>query len=75
PEEKQEKDPNFEINQEVTVNNFAFEDLETKPTPRYNDGSLIEALDDIKVGRPSTFASTVKIIKDRQYVEVLDSNA
>ncbi len=36
---------------------------------RYSEGSLIEKLDDIKVGRPSTFATTVKIILNREYVK------
>ncbi|QDY88425.1 type I DNA topoisomerase [Mycoplasma anserisalpingitidis] len=61
-------DPNYELNQEVKVKEFKFSDHETKPSPRYTDGSLIEMLDKIKVGRPSTFATTVKIIKDREYV-------
>lgn len=42
----------------------------TKPPARYNDGSLIETLDNIGVGRPSTFATTVNILKDREYVKV-----
>ncbi|WP_027121510.1 type I DNA topoisomerase [Mycoplasma leonicaptivi] len=61
-------DPGYEINQVVNVENFNFEELETKPVPRYNDGTLIEKLDEIKVGRPSTFATTVKILKERNYV-------
>ncbi|BBU47516.1 type I DNA topoisomerase [Mycoplasmopsis felis] len=62
-------DPNYELNQIVDVEEFNFEDHETKPAPRYNDGTLIEMLDTIKVGRPSTFASTVNIIKERAFVE------
>ncbi|WP_416373952.1 DNA topoisomerase [Mycoplasmopsis felis] len=62
-------DPNYELNQIVDVEEFNFEDRETKPAPRYNDGILIEMLDTIKVGRPSTFASTVNIIKERAFVE------
>ncbi|VEU70407.1 type I DNA topoisomerase [Mycoplasmopsis glycophila] len=61
-------DPNYNLGQIVNVEEFVFEDHETKPAPRYNDGSLIEALDNIKVGRPSTFATTVKIIKERNFV-------
>ncbi|RIV16431.1 type I DNA topoisomerase [Mycoplasmopsis gallopavonis] len=62
-------DPDYKTGQEVSVEEFVFEDHETKPAPRYNDGSLIEALDNIKVGRPSTFATTVKIIRERNYVK------
>ncbi|TNK81672.1 type I DNA topoisomerase [Mycoplasmopsis pullorum] len=61
-------DPNYELNQVVPVEEFIFSDHETKPAPRYSEGALIEALDNIKVGRPSTFATTVKNIKDRLYV-------
>ncbi|ADE19475.1 type I DNA topoisomerase [Mycoplasma crocodyli] len=61
-------DPNYEINQKIKVNEYKFSDHQTKPRPRYTEGSLIEALDEIKVGRPSTFATTVKILKDREYV-------
>ncbi|WLP85324.1 type I DNA topoisomerase [Mycoplasma seminis] len=65
--ELEDINPNYEINDVIEVEDFIFEDKETKPAPRYNDGSLIEALDNIKVGRPSTFASTVQIVKDRRY--------
>ncbi|MEA4206154.1 type I DNA topoisomerase [Mycoplasma sp. 1199] len=68
--ESEQVDPNYEIDQEVKVDEFILCDHETKPAPRYNDGTLIEALDNIKVGRPSTFASTVQIVKDRRFVEL-----
>ncbi|WNM13288.1 type I DNA topoisomerase [Mesomycoplasma ovipneumoniae] len=42
---------------------------ETQPPARFNDGTLIEKLDDIKVGRPSTFAISVKKLKDHLYVQ------
>ncbi|MFV8483678.1 type I DNA topoisomerase [Mycoplasma sp. Z473B] len=72
--ETEDINPNYQVNQVVPVEEFIFEDHETKPTARYNDGSLIEALDNIKVGRPSTFAATVKIVKDRNFA-VKESNA
>ncbi|WP_084273314.1 type I DNA topoisomerase [Mycoplasmopsis iners] len=61
------QDPNFEIGQSVTVKEFNITNHFTLPPARYSEGSLIEALDNIKVGRPSTFASTVKIVLDREY--------
>ncbi|MFV8468755.1 type I DNA topoisomerase [Mycoplasma sp. MV126] len=72
--ESEDIDPNYQVNQVVPVKDFIFEDHETKPVARYNDGSLIEALDNIKVGRPSTFAATVKIVKDRNFA-VKEANA
>jgi len=41
----------------------------TKPKPRYTEASLISDLEDYGIGRPSTYASTIKTIKDRLYVE------
>jgi DNA topoisomerase-1 len=41
----------------------------TKPKPRYTEASLIKDLEDKGIGRPSTFASLVATIQDREYVE------
>ena len=41
----------------------------TKPKPRYTEASLIKDLEDKGIGRPSTFASLVGTIVDREYVE------
>jgi DNA topoisomerase-1 len=42
---------------------------ETTPPPRYNDASLIGALEEKGIGRPSTYASIISTIVDRGYVE------
>ncbi|WP_029608746.1 type I DNA topoisomerase [Mycoplasma simbae] len=68
-EKEEVKDPNFSEGQEVNVNEFVLSAHQTQPPARYSEGSLIEALDNIKVGRPSTFASTVKIVLERLYAE------
>ena len=41
----------------------------TKPPPRYTEASLIKELERRGIGRPSTFATMVAIIKDRSYVQ------
>lgn len=41
----------------------------TKPPPRYNDASLVKALEDHGIGRPSTYAPTIRTIVTRDYVE------
>ena len=41
----------------------------SKPKPRYTEASLIKELEDKGIGRPSTFASLVETIQDREYVE------
>lgn len=44
----------------------------TQPPPRFNEGSLVRELEDEGIGRPSTYASIIKVIQDRGYVEQVD---
>jgi DNA topoisomerase-1 len=44
----------------------------TEPPPRYTEASLIKALEDNGIGRPSTYAATISTIVDRGYVKVKD---
>lgn len=68
PEVKEFELPKYQEGDLIDVKQYLLKDHETKPPARYTDGSLIEKLDEIKVGRPSTFASTVEKILDRQFV-------
>ncbi|CAN0859446.1 DNA topoisomerase 1 [Linum grandiflorum] len=42
----------------------------TQPPPRYSEASLIKKLEELGIGRPSTYASTLKVLQDRKYVTV-----
>ena len=44
----------------------------TEPPPRYTEASLIKALEEHGIGRPSTFAATISTIQDRGYVKVVE---
>ena len=41
----------------------------TKPSPRFTEASLIKQLEENGVGRPATYASIIKVIYDRKYIE------
>ncbi len=42
----------------------------TQPPPRYSEASLVKRLEELGIGRPSTYASTIQVLKDRSYVRV-----
>eukprot|EP01037_Dinobryon_pediforme_P004424 gene4424-4471_t len=42
----------------------------TQPPPRYSEASLVKRLEELGIGRPSTYASTLQVLKDRNYVRV-----
>ena len=41
----------------------------TQPPPRYNEASLVKALEEHGIGRPSTYATIITVIQTRKYVE------
>jgi DNA topoisomerase-1 len=41
----------------------------TQPPPRYTEASLIKKMEELGIGRPSTWASTVQVLQDRKYVK------
>lgn len=60
--------PPVEPGQRLTAGDVAADGHETTPPPRYTEASLVKALEELGIGRPSTFASIISTIIDRGYV-------
>src|ERR1700686_3383168 len=61
--------PPLNIDEPLNLQELKPEQHFTQPPPRYTEASLIKALEELGVGRPSTFAPTVEVIQTRHYVK------
>ena len=68
-EERSETIPNLEINQEVKKLKVEPKQSFTEPPPRYTEASLVKALEEKDIGRPSTYSPTITTILERRYIE------
>ncbi|MDT5216176.1 MAG: topoisomerase [Mycobacterium sp.] len=60
--------PNLTQGQRVDATGLTADGHTTSPPARYTEASLIKALEDLGIGRPSTYSSIIKTIQDRGYV-------
>lgn len=63
--------PVLDLDEVVPVDKLFGEQHFTQPPPRYSEASLVKALEEFGIGRPSTYASIISTLKDREYV-ILD---
>jgi DNA topoisomerase-1 len=61
--------PKLTVNEPVACEGLTPEQHFTEPPARYSDATLVKALEEYGIGRPSTYAPTIATIEDRGYVE------
>ena len=62
-----------DVNKEkVLANDFIDEQHFTQPPPRYSEASLVKKLEELGIGRPSTYASIISVISNRGYADVIN---
>lgn len=60
--------PAMSVGEKIDVSEYSCEGHETKPPARYTESTLVKKLEELGIGRPSTFASIMQTIQDRGYV-------
>ena len=61
--------PNVEMG-EVSISENLDEQHFTQPPPRYSEASLVKKLEELGIGRPSTYASIISVISNRGYADI-----
>lgn len=59
---------NLKYGQPLCLTKVELDQHYTQPPPRYSEGSLVKKLEELGIGRPSTYATTIKVLKDRNYI-------
>lgn len=60
--------PKLDINQKLNLKEMKATEKFTNPPPRYTEASLVKKLEELGIGRPSTYAPTISTIQKRGYV-------
>jgi len=64
--------PEIKINEDVNILKLIDEQHFTDPPPRYSEASLVKKMEELGIGRPSTYASIISVLSTRNYVELIN---
>lgn len=64
--------PPLKVSQKLPLVQMSATERFTRPLPRYTEASLVKKLEELGIGRPSTYAPTISTIQKREYVEKRD---
>ena len=62
--------PPLEVGDRLLLKKLLSEQHFTEPPPRYSEATLVRALEEYGIGRPSTYASIISTLRNREYVEM-----
>jgi DNA topoisomerase-1 len=62
--------PEMSAGEALAKRSIAADQHFTEPPPRYSEASLVKRLEELGIGRPSTYASILQVLKDRKYVRL-----
>ena len=62
--------PPLEVGEHLNKEDLKSEQHFTQPPPRFSEASLVKKLEELGIGRPSTYASIISVLQDRNYVKV-----
>ena len=69
-DEESRRLPQMSSDERLEKRSIAADQHFTEPPPRYSEASLVKRLEELGIGRPSTYASILQVLKDRKYVRL-----
>ncbi len=64
--------PVVKVGEEISILKLNDEQHFTDPPPRYSEASLVKKMEELGIGRPSTYASIISVLSTRNYVELIN---
>ncbi len=69
-DEEAKRLPPMRIGEAVSIQKTAATQHFTEPPPRYSEATLVKKMEELGIGRPSTYASILQVLRDREYVRM-----